>query len=419
MMQVVSRSLVPLLVVVLAAVLAPAMRAQQDLAQRVDELERKNRELESKFSALADAQESFSLAGLVPPVGDSRYGLGPAASKVYSAEEGLSLGGYGEAVYERRNGPGNDEVDLLRLVLYLGYRFDEHWVFNSEIEVEHAGEEVGVEFAYLDYLWQECLNARMGLVLIPMGFVNELHEPPTFLTAKRSEVERRILPSTWRENGVGVFGDVGPVSYRGYVVNGFDATGFTDEGLRDGRQNGSEAMAEDLALVGRVDWTETPGLLAGGSLYFGNSGQDQTGLGSTGVAIGELHAEWRARGLWLRGLATMADVDDVAELNAANGFVGADSVGEELEGYYVEAGYDLCALLSEESIHSLSPYVRFESVDTQAEVPAGFASDPANDFEITTVGLNWRPRSNLVFKSEYQDFDDAPDGWNLAMGFSF
>ena len=415
MMQVVASSLVSLAVLALA----PSTPSQQDLARRVEELERRNSELESKFSALADAQESFTLGGLVPPLGDSYHGLGPAASKVYAAEEGLSLGGYGEALYERRNGPANDELDFLRLVLYLGYRFGEHWLFNSEIEYEHAGEEVGVEFAYLDYLWQECLNARIGLVLIPMGFVNELHEPPTFLTARRSEVERRILPTTWRENGAGVFGDVGPVSYRAYVVNGFDATGFTDQGLRGGRQNGSEALAEDLAVALRVDWTETPGLLAGGSVYFGDAGQDQAGLGSTGVAIGELHAEWRARGLWLRGLATMAEVDDVAELNAANGFAGADSVGEELEGYYVEAGYDVCALLDSGCEHALSPYVRFESLDTQAAVPGGFASDPANDLEITTVGLNWRPRSNLVFKAEYQDFEDDPDGWNLAMGFSF
>lgn len=395
-----------------AASFPSSSAAQEDLAQRVAELER-------KLEALADEQENFQLGGLVWPQGDPRYGLGPSAAKVYSAGEGLSLGGYGEAIYERRAGSGNDEIDLLRLVLYVGYRFDEHWIFNSEIEYEHAGEEVGVEFATLDYLWKDTLNFRGGLVLIPMGFVNEMHEPPTFLTAKRSEVERRILPSTWRENGVGVFGDFGPVSYRAYVVNGFDATGFTDEGLRDGRQNGGEALAEDLAVVGRVDWSATPGLLAGASLYFGNAGQDQVGLGSTGTAIGELHAEWRAEGLWLRGLVAMAEVDDVAELNAASGFTGADSVGEELDGHYVEAGYDLLTLLDEPSAHSLSPYARYEAVDTQAEVPSGFASDPANDFDIVTLGLNWRPRSNLAFKLEYQDYEDSQDGWNLAMGFSF
>lgn len=397
-------------------VLAPA---QEDLLQRVERLEHKNAELESRLSALADEQEGFTLGGLVPPVGESLHGLGPSASKVYASQGGLSLGGYGEALYQRRNGDAADEIDALRTVLYFGYRFDEHWVFNSELEFEHAGEEVGVEFATLDYLWREDLSFRLGLVLIPMGFVNELHEPPTFLAATRPETERRILPSTWRENGLGVFGDTGPVSYRAYVVNGFDAGGYTAAGLRGGRQDGSEALAEDLALVARLDWTDTPGLLAGGSVYFGGAGQGQAGLPGAETAIAELHAEWRAHGLWMRGLVARAEVDDAAELNAANGLVGSASIGEELVGHYLEAGYDVLAWLAPGSAHSLSPYVRYEAVDTQAEVPAGFAADPANDFDVLSAGLNWRPRSNLVFKLEYQDFERAEDGWNAAMGFSF
>jgi hypothetical protein len=404
-------------VALLLCLLEPWALAQEDLTSRVEALERRNVELESRLAALAEEQEGLALGGLLEAPGDSAHGMGPSASKVY-AGEGLSLGGYGEALYERRNGDVMDEVDFLRVVLYLGYRFDEKWVFNSEIEVEHT-DEIGVEFAYLDYLMQESLNFRAGLVLIPMGFVNELHEPPTFLPAKRSETERRILPSTWRENGVGVFGDGGPVSYRAYVVNGFDATGFSDSGLRGGRQKGGQALAEDVAVVGRLDWTDTPGLLAGVSAYFGNSGQEQAGLDSTTVTIAEVHAEWRSGPLWLRGLAAIAEVDDVAALNAANGFVGAESVGEEMNGHYVEAGYDVLARLAPGSAHSLSPYVRYEAVDTQEEVPTGFVSDPANDIEVVTLGINWRPRSNLVFKLEYQDHDGIEDGWNAALGFSF
>jgi len=182
---------------------------------------------------------------VLPAPGKALHGFGPAASKVYGLDGGLALGGYGEALFSARSGPANDELDLLRLVLYVGYRFDEHWVFNSEIEYEHGGEEVGVEFATLDFLWRPELNLRAGMVLVPMGFVNELHEPPTFLAAQRGELERRLLPTTWRENGIGVFGDAGPVSYRGYLINGFDAAGFSDQGLRGGRQGGSEASAED------------------------------------------------------------------------------------------------------------------------------------------------------------------------------
>jgi hypothetical protein len=296
-----------------------AQEDQPDLEGRVQALEQKNAELEQRLEAVADEQERFALGDLVPPIQESRYGLGPAASKVYAGPEGLSIGGYGEALYQARNGRAADEVDLLRAVLYFGYRFSPRWVFNSEIEFEHAGEEVGVEFAYIDYLYRQALNFRAGLVLIPMGFKNELHEPQTFLTATRGEVERRILPTTWRENGIGAFGDTGPLSYRAYVVNGFDASGFSETGLRGGRQNGSEALVEDAALVARLDWTDTPGLVAGGSFYSGDAGQDQAGLGDTRTTVAELHAEWRSRGLWLRALGSMAWVDDVSQLNAANG----------------------------------------------------------------------------------------------------
>jgi len=391
----------------------------QDLSQRMDALEKRNAELEARLSALADEHESLSLGGLVPPMGNSFSGLGPAASKVYASGEGLSIGGYGEWLYQPRNGSTPDTIDMLRAVLYVGYHFSPNWVFNSELEWEHAGEEVGVEFAYLDYLYRSELNFRAGMVLVPMGFVNEMHEPQTFLSATRGEVERRILPSTWREPGVGVFGEAGSFTYRAFVVDGLDATGFTAEGLRDGRQEGIEALAEDLAVVGRLDWTATPGLLAGLSLYTGQAGQDQAGLGSTGVTLAEAHAEWRARGLWLRALGALGEIDDVAELNAANGFTGSDSVGEELQGYYLEAGYDVLSLFESESARSLTPYTRYESIDTQSEVPSGFASDPANDSDVLTFGLRFQPLAGLVFKAEYQDFEDASDGMNVAMGYAF
>jgi hypothetical protein len=149
-------------------------------------------------------------------------------------------------------------------------------VLNTEIEVEHAADdqegEVAVEFAYLDYLYSPAFNLRGGLVLVPMGLLSEMHEPTTFLSARRPDSESRIIPSTWRENGVGAFGDVGPFSYKLYLVNGFDAEGFSAAGLRGGRQKASKANADDLAVVGRVDFTGVPGLLAGVSCYQGDSG---------------------------------------------------------------------------------------------------------------------------------------------------
>lgn len=273
-----------------------------DLEERVERLEKKNEKLEEEntelrhnMDAIVDSLEAWTLGDVIAPVGETFSGLGPAASKVYGAD-GLSIAGYGEAIYGLNSG-GVDQFDALRTVLYVGYHFNDKWVLNTEIEFEHAGTSGGgsssVEFAYLDYLLRDELNLRAGLMLTPMGFVNESHEATTFLAATRPLTEQRIMPSTWRENGVGVHGDVGDFSYRAYVMNGFEGSGFTDEGLRGGRQNGSRAKAEDVAFVARADWEGVPGVVVGASAYLGDSGQDAAGLGDTGTSIINLRSPWR------------------------------------------------------------------------------------------------------------------------------
>jgi len=410
------RALLPLVL------LAGGALAQDDLKDRVEKLETENRELLRRFDALAEHQETLELGELVPELGDGEKGLAPAASKVYRAD-GLSIGGYGEALYQNYAGNKTDTADFLRAVLYFGYRFDESWLFNSEIEFEHAstgeGGEASVEFAYLEHACGEDTSVRAGLLLVPMGFLNELHEPTTFLGATRPETESRILPTTWRELGAGVVGEAGPWSYRVTAVTGFDGEGFSQAGLRGGRQKGSRAKAEDFALVARADWVDTPGVLAGASVYHGDSGQETAGLGDTATTIVELHGEVRTGGLWARCLVAMASVDDVAELNAANGYGPTESVGEELSGGYVELGYDLMRHLDESSTSSLTPFLRYERIDTQAEVPSGFTAAAANDFDVVTVGLNWKPIDRIVLKLDYQDFEVAEDRVNLSIGCVF
>jgi len=378
------------------------------LEQRLQRLESEDAELRVRVGVLTDELEKHDLAG-------------PQAAGG-GGEEKLSIGGYGEAIYRNFAGGGKDEIDLRRAVLYVGYRFDEDWLFDSELEFEHATTDEGeaeIEFAYLDRLVTPALNFRAGLVLMPVGLVNELHEPTAYLGAERPETETRILPTTWRELGAGAYGDVGSVRYEAYVVSGLKAEGFDATGLREGRQEGGQALAEDLAVVGRLDWTSTPGLLTGLSIYRGDSGQGATGLGATPVTIVEGHVDVRAHGWRVRGLAAMADIGDVARLNAAQGRTGAESVGSELRGAYVEVGYDVLQLLSAGSEASLTPYVRWETVDTQADVPSGFSSDPANDGDVLTVGLQWQPIPRIVLKLDYQDYEDADDRVNLLLGYSF
>ena len=390
-------------------------------------------ELERRIDVLAEEIEKLTLGEAAAQADRGEFGLGPAASKVYRTGEGLSVGGYGELLYEnfassRDDGARSgrtDRFDLLRGVLYFGYKWNDRWLLNSEIEYEHAstgeGGEVSVEFAYVDYLWRPELGLRAGLLLVPMGFLNELHEPTVFLGARRPGVETAIIPTTWRENGLGVFGESGNLTWRAYVVNGLDAADFTAGGLRGGRQKGAQAKAEDFALVGRLDWRPVPGVLVGGSAYYGDSGQGLRGL-DVGTRILEAHAEWRWQGLEVRGLLARAELDEVGALNSALGLTGSGSVGEEMEGWYAQVGYDVFSRWGRGE-QSLTPYLRWEEMDTQAAVPEGFRAGAANDVETLTLGVAYQPIDSVILKIDHQDFENGAgtgvDQFNVLLGYIF
>lgn len=396
-------------------------------------------EIERQLGILAEEVENMKIGEEVIEVSreSSMPGLAPAASKVYRKDQGLSIGGYGEVlleVFDDEKDDGSpsgktDTFDMLRGIVYFGYKFNERFVFNSEIEFEHGSTSkkgsASVEFAYIDYLYRPELNFRGGLLLTPMGLVNELHEPTTFLGAKRPETERRIIPTTWRENGFGLHGELGGFTYRSYLMNGLDGSGFSASGLRGGRQKGSKAKAEDFAWVGRVDWTDTPGLIAGLSAYVGDSGQGLTADDGSSIdvptTIWEAHVDWRFRGLELRGLYARSELDDVAALNDALGYEGSASVGEEMEGYYLQAGWDLFA--RRQGSQSLIPYVRWENVDTQKKVPDGYERSGSTDTEIFTLGLAYQPIEQIIIKVDYQDIENAAgtgvDQVNVALGYIF
>jgi hypothetical protein len=275
-----------------------------------------------------------------------------------------------------------------------------------------------VEFAYLDFLINKAFNVRAGQMLVPMGFINELHEPPAFLGARRPMVERTIIPATWHENGVGVHGDLpGHLTYRVYLMNGLDASGFGASGIRGGRQAGKEANAQSLAWTGRLDWTPIPGVLAGASFYTGNS--NQTGIGEAlTTTVWDAHAEYRAQGLQVRGLYTRSTntAGAVAALDAAD---PARKVGTKQWGGYLEAGYDLLRGAKQ----ALIPYVRYERLDAQQEVVEGVAVSGAQDRTLLTTGVAYKPIPQVVVKADWtRDENRANTGRNqfsLALGYTF
>lgn len=411
-----------------------ALLAAPVFAQEKPDVDKRIADLERRLNAMSQELESQKTGAAVPAAAEEgRFGLGSSASKVYAVPSGLSIGGYGEFLYENKaatleNGThvGTDkQLDALRVVLYTGYKFSDRIVFNSEIEFEHGGYsddkpagEVVVEFAYLDFLINKAFNVRAGQMLVPMGFINELHEPPAFLGARRPQVERNIIPATWHENGLGIHGDLaGNLSYRVYVMNGLDASGFSASGIRGGRQAGKEANAQSLAWTGRLDWTPMPGVLLGTSFYTGNSNQTGSGEALT-TTLWDAHAEYRAQGLQVRGLYTRAS-NGAAGVQALDPADPARQVGTQQWGGYLEAGYDLLR----GGRQALIPYARWERMNAQQEVVAGVVAGPAQDQTLLTVGVAYKPIPQVAVKLDFAKAKNhagtGRDQVSLAMGYYF
>jgi hypothetical protein len=411
----------------------PDTQAQlEELKRRVEIL---GQELESQR---VGAPATSAQAAAAQPSQTS--GLSPAANKVY-VKEGLSIGGYGEtilSIYANKlqdgtSQPTDNLADTLRAVLYVGYKFNDWLVFNSEYEFEHSGfsdehpeGEAIVEFAYLDFLLSKWLNIRAGQVLLPIGFINELHEPPIFLGVLRPRLESEdgIIPTTWHEIGVGVHGQLpANFNYRFYVTNGLDSARFNAEGnggIASGRQDGHQAIANKLAVSARLDWHPMPGALLGGSFYVGNSAQAE-GAQAVWTTLFELHAEYRAYGFQARAIYARLTNSD-AGIQAYGPGVAAFSTGTLQSGGYLEAGYDVFSLLPTVK-QALIPFVRYDRLNTQQAVTAGAAVDPANQRTIVTLGLNYKPIHQVVIKADFAiNTNGANSGRNqfdLGLGYLF
>ncbi|MEO5989688.1 MAG: hypothetical protein ABIU54_12850 [Candidatus Eisenbacteria bacterium] len=386
----------------------------------------------------------------------SHLGFAPAASKVYAVASGLSVGGYGEMLLESFDRQREDgeltgrapQLDLYRVVFYLGHKFSDELLFNSELEWEHSGVfdeasvevdpssgqgaaelsgESTIEFAYLDWSRHRAFGVRVGKVLVPMGLVNEQHEPPVYLGARRPDVERILVPSTWGANGVGVYGEVANgFEYRAYVLEGLDANGLSAAStIRGGRQSGSSSATTHPAFAARLDWRGTAGLVLGASGYTADTWQDAQPTArrlSPRVSMLDLHARWQWRGLQTAGLWVQGTLTDAGALSDARGLAGSARLGERFSGGYLEAAYDVLPTVHPGTRYAFLPYVRFESYDTQDSVPGGSES-PANERTVLTVGAAFKPHPNVVIKADRQqrsnDADTETDQWNMAVGWMF
>jgi hypothetical protein len=334
-------------------------------------------------------------------------------SLVAQESESTSLGGYGEVQYTNSSGPDSPGVvNVRRFVFYLAHSFSERLAFRSELEVEDAkveggegGGEVAMEQLYLDYLFSPAFTLRAGLVLPPVGIVNEVHEPPTFNGVDRPAFDQVVIPTTWREIGVGAVGALpgsSGLNYRVFLVNGLKADGFSAEsGIRGGRQEGKEASFANPSVTGRLEWAR-PGLRIGGSFWYGGSANQDSLLGTgsfaNAVALIAADARYDVGPFMFRGVVANISVADAEAINAAFG----SHVGSRIAGGYVEGAYDVLSALAPATAQRLNAFLRYENFNTQADVPAGVVQDESLARRITTFGLSYKPVYNVVFKGDYQ-----------------
>lgn len=353
-----------------------------------------------------------------------------AVNRILSVDRssGVIVGGYAQVDYNQPEGL-NGNLDVHRLVLLVGYKFNDKVQFVTEIEYEHV-KELYVEQAFLQYTIADNVNLRGGLMLVPMGIINEYHEPTTFNGVERPNVDKSIVPSTWREIGLGVTGkiDNASIRYQAYVFNGFASVNGDNvlggsNALRNGRQKGSESIISTPNLSAKIDFYGIQGLRLGLSGYFGRSQSEDgiqeiegsnVGLSMLGLDARYIKNRFSARGQYIH--ANLSDTDKYNILYETN-------LGSELKGWYLEAAYNLLPLNKDQR---LDAFVRYEQYDTHAATfKAGIDRNLAYNRNEWTTGLSYHIAQGAVVKADYQILDNAIEGnpskgqFNLGFGVWF
>lgn len=317
--------------------------------------------------------------------------------------------GYGELHYNNPKGEtmthsGNAaEIDIHRMALGMSHNISDVARVDVEIDYEHAAGTIELEYAYFEYDIFPHLSVRVGSLLMPVGHLNEVHEPLNFYSVERPYTQKFIIPTTWQENGLGVAGDAmdSQLTYRVYVVNGLDAGDFTSSsGIRGGRGAGNQAPAEDWALVSRAELRpkDLSWLKLGASAYYGEADQDDDNLTirkSVDVGIFTADATLDFGDLELFGEFMEVRISNVDQL-------GSDTapVGRRLYGYNNQISYHLVGLLPERPTWDVVAFLRHEQFDTNADVPSMSSRNGTAKRQVTSTGLAWYPIPEFVVKGD-------------------
>lgn len=348
-----------------------------------------------KVTATADAVEQGAAAS------------GSLAKMAQWAEK-TQIGGYGEHHFNHFS-DSEDQVDAHRYVLFFGHQFTDDVRFFSEFELEHgiAGEDqpgaIELEQAYIEWDYAQNHSVQIGQFLIPVGIMNETHEPDTFYGTERNLVEKNIIPATWWESGVMLKGELAPgLSYNFALHSGLNSpdTGSKAFQIRDGRQKSAKATAEDFAYTARLKYTGIGGLELGATIQYQEDISQGT-VSDASAMLTEVHGIYQQSDFGVRALWAEWDVDgDAAKL------AGRD----KQDGWYVEPSYKVS--------EKLGVFTRYSEFNNNA------GDSSSIDSEVWDYGMNYWLTENVVLKLDYTDFVNESSGTdkdalNLGVGWSF
>ena len=375
--------------------------------------------------------------------------------------ERLRVSGYGTINYANFDWQTDPErrahIDVERFVVSPKYQLNDTIRLEAELEFEHGGTGITMEFDKFEefgefemevekggeviveklaavFEIQPAINFRVGHIIVPVGLVAKRHRPQHYFTTTRPESESNLIPTTWHENGLELFGSVGRLGYQVQVVNGLDSTGFSSRRwIVGGHQLRFEtANAEDFALVGRVDYTVVAGAVLGISGYYGDSADNRPKPDlrvDAHVSIVDLHGFYevggvKVRGLFLYGTLENSDLVSKANRNLSNNLnVKRTPIGSKALGGYLEVGYNLFAFFKSSRICDL--FIRYDNYDTMAAVEGKIFDNPRWERQTWTFGANYHPHPQLVFKGHYArrrlgtEVDNKENTFALGLGFQY
>ncbi|MCX6189792.1 MAG: hypothetical protein NTW54_09380 [Bacteroidetes bacterium] len=346
--------------------------------------------------------------------------------EVYTAEDSVALnsdtasmsttlGGYGNAYYQRNLNQKYSKVNFERFVLFMGHKFNKKISLFSELEVEDAkisgaeeGGELALEQCYLKFRSSPKAYFVVGLFIPAIGILNETHLPNTYNGIERTEVETNIIPSTWRELGIGYYGklDRAPISFSLGLMNGLNSAQF-EHGfvIRKGRMEGRKAGANNMAVTGALQFYKNNFRAQISGYYGGSVALEATvadtlklhaGSWGTPVMLAEVDLQHEMKGFSVRFLATFISIPDAASINQAFN----NNTPKTACGAYAELAYNIFASMKKQSLKALTFFVRYEILDMNNSIPANGIIDPTLQQQHVISGINYLPVKNVVIKAD-------------------